>query len=388
LKSEASSRRTPATRPALLWCGALAAIAAFLAFGLHHLPDELSDFEVYWRAAVRTLRSEPLYRVTDAHWRFKYLPGFAVLVAPVGMLSLASAKAVWFVFSAALVPALIALSIALLPQQRRSTRTLAFVAVIAMGKFLANDLGLGQVNVLFADIVCGAILATQRGRDLAAGVLIVLATAVKPYAVVFLPWLAVTRGRRALAAGAAAFVVLLALPLVFYGVAPTVELHREWWKTVTESTASTLTNPDNMSLSGMFSKWLGAGAAASSATIVTSAALVVLAVLVIALGRRLPRREPLEGALLLTLIPLLSPQGWDYVFLIATPAVVLFANYDDRLPSPLRWTTWIAVLVAGLSIFDLMGRARYTAFMSWSVITCCFLVVTAALALLRGRRIV
>jgi len=115
---------------------------------------------------------------------------------------------------------------------------------------------------------------------------------------------------------------------------------------------------------------------------------VILALFVIARGGRLRKPEMLEGALLLTLIPLLSPQGWDYVFLIATPAVVLFANYGDSLPSWLRWSTWVAVLVVGLSIFDLMGRARYTTFMSWSVITVCFLVLIAALALLRERRIV
>ena len=39
-----------------------------------------------------------------------------------------------------------------------------------------------------------------------------------------------------------------------------------------------------------------------------------------------------RGRLLLTLIPLLSPQGWDYVFLVSTPAIMLLVNYEDRLP--------------------------------------------------------
>src|SRR5690606_16561849 len=104
-------------------------------------------------------------------------------------------------------------------------------------------------------------------------------------------------------------------------------------------------------------------------------------------GRGVAHPEVLEGALLLTLIPLISPQGWDYVFLIATPAVALFANYDDRLPAAVRWTTWAAVATIGLSLFDLMGRERYAAFMSWSVITLCFLVLVGALVTLRARRI-
>ena len=54
--------------------------------------------------------------------------------------------------------------------------------------------------------------------------------------------------------------------------------------------------------------------------------------------------ELLEGAFLLTLMPLLSPQGWDYVFLIATPAVALVVNDEDRLPQPLRALTIVALL--------------------------------------------
>ena len=94
-----------------------------------------------------------------------------------------------------------------------------------------------------------------------------------------------------------------------------------------------------------------------------------------------------EGALLLTLMPLLSPQGWDYVFLIATPAIVFLANYQDRLPRPLRVLTIAAVATIGFSLFDLMGRAAYHAFMRLSFISLCYFVVIAALATLRLRKI-
>src|SRR5207253_1724048 len=100
-----------------------------------------------------------------------------------------------------------------------------------------------------------------------------------------------------------------------------------------------------------------------------------------------PQPVPLEGALLLTLIPLLSPQGWDYVLLLSTPAVMFIVNYDARLPAGLRYATIAALTVVALSIFDLMGRAAYARFMALSVITVCYLVAIAALAVLRLRRI-
>ena len=91
--------------------------------------------------------------------------------------------------------------------------------------------------------------------------------------------------------------------------------------------------------------------------------------------------------MLLTLMPLLSPQGWHYVFLIATPAIVYLANYEDLLPRPLRVLTIAAVAAIGFSLFDLMGRAAYSTFMRLSIISLCFFVVLAALATLRLRKI-
>jgi hypothetical protein len=90
---------------------------------------------------------------------------------------------------------------------------------------------------------------------------------------------------------------------------------------------------------------------------------------------------------LLTAIPFLSPQGWDYVLLLATPAVMLLAAYEHRLPGSARWLTLAALAGVGLSIYDLMGRTAYHAFMNASGITLCFFVVIAALTLLRARHV-
>jgi uncharacterized membrane-anchored protein len=87
------------------------------------------------------------------------------------------------------------------------------------------------------------------------------------------------------------------------------------------------------------------------------------------------------------MMPLVSPQGWDYVLLIATPAVMLVVAHEHRLPPWLRWLTVAALATIGLTIYDLMGRAAYQAFMNASGITICFFVVIAALAILRARHV-
>lgn len=363
----------------------LAAVAAIAAFGFGRLPGEMRDFEVYWTAASRALEGTRLYRAGDGHYQFKYLPAFAILTSPVALLPLAQAKAAWFTVSAGLLAVLVSLSVGMLPARRRPAWALVLVVIVAMAKFYGHELVLGQVNILFGVIATAGILALRRGHDVASAALFVLALAVKPYAAVFLPWVGLTRGRTALFAAAAGIAVLVAVPVPLYGFTGTLDLHREWWATVTQSTAPNLTNNDNVSIAGMFAKWFGAGAAATTATLLTSAAILFLMSWIVL--RRAANKQPeaLEGACLLMMIPLLSPQGWDYVFLVATPAIAMLVNYDDRLPAVLRWTMWMAILIIGLSLFDLMGRERYAVFMSWSIITVCFLVLVAALATLRRR---
>jgi hypothetical protein len=348
---------------------------------------KMPDFEVYWTAAVRARAAEPLYRVEDGHYQLKYLPAFAMIAIPVGLLPLQAAKAVWFTISILLLIALVALSLALLPEARKPAWLLVAITLVAMLKFFGHEAVLGQVNALLAVIVVLAVLAIRRGRETATGLLVALAVVVKPYAIIFLPWLMARRRTRPLAAAAAGLAAVVAAPAVVYGVQGTIELHRSWWRTVTESTAPNLTNADNVSIAAMYAKWIGPGSSAAVLTIATIALLLAAAAFVFLRRGGLKFPEGLEGALLLTCVPLLSPQGWDYVFLVSTPAIVFLANYEDRLPMPVRLLTIGAVATIGLSLYDVMGRAAYSAFMAWSVISLCYFVVIAALCALRVRAI-
>jgi hypothetical protein len=332
------------------------------------------------------VNAEPLYRASDQHYQFKYLPAFALVAAPLAALSLHAAKTVWFATSVALIIVLLALSVRLLHERRVSLRLLAASAIVVMGKFFGHELVLGQVNLLFACVAVLAFLMLRRNRDGAAGALMAMAIVVKPYALIFLPWLAGIRRWRAATVATTGVAIALALPVATYGIDGTIALHREWWTTVTSSTAPNLLNQDNVSVAAMFAKWIGPGITAERLAAGTGAALLVLAALVVGHRGGLPFPEGLEGALLLTLIPLLSPQGWDYVFLIATPAVIYLINFNDRLPLSLRVVTLTTLAVIGLSLFDVLGRANYARFMRLSIISVCFLIVVTALAALRFRR--
>jgi hypothetical protein len=376
----------PARRAVLVLLAAAALILLGVLFA-EKISRKMPDLAVYWTAAVRARAAEPLYRTEDQHYQHKYLPAFAIFAIPLGLLSLSAAKAVWFAVTIGLISALVTLSLSLIPTPRRPTWLLVTLTLLAMGKFYGHELVLGQVNALLGVLVLLALTALRRGREARAGLLIALAIVVKPYAVIFLPWLAARRRRESIAAAAIGFFGVLALPAVVYGVAGNIREHRAWWHTVTHSTPPNLTNLDNVSVAGMYAKWLGVGTTATMLTIVTLALLAALAVAVYRRRSAIAFPEGLEGSLLLTLIPLCSPQGWDYVFLLSTPAVLYLVNYLDRLPLALRVAVVAALAAIGLSLYDVLGRSAYAAFMSMSIVTVCFFVVVAGLWTIRARAI-
>jgi len=374
-------------RPAVIAIAILAGVAAFAA--ARAFPEKLSrkmpDLEVYWTAAARAHNAEPLYRPEDGHYQFKYLPAFAVLTAPAARVPLDGAKIAWFTISAMLVVVLLATSLSLLPAIARPAWWLATATLVVMLKFYAHELILGQMNLLFAVIVGSAVVALRRGRESLGGAALALALVVKPYAILFAPWIVARRRAASIAALGIGTIVLLTLPAFVYGVAGDVELHRAWWKTVTESTAPNLANADNVSIAAMWAKWIGAGGLATVLSAATGAALLATAVFVFVKRNAIQFPEGLEAALLLTSIPLLSPQGWDYVFLVATPAVMFILNYFTVLPRALRAVSAGALVLIGFTVYDIMGRTAYSTFMMRSVITVCFFAIVGALVAIRTR---
>jgi Glycosyltransferase family 87 len=362
------------------------AVVSLVAVFTTRVSRKMPDFEVYRTAGSRALAAEPLYRADDGHFQFKYLPAFAVLASPLALVPLTAAKGGWFAVSAVLMLVLLGLSVRAIPEVRRPPALLLVITFLAMAKFYAHELVLGQVNLLFAVLVVLAIVWMRSGRDAAAGVLLALAVVVKPYAVLFAPWLVTRRNRTAFAAMAAGLLVLLLLPAARYGWDGNLRLLGEWWQTVTSTTTPNLTNPDNVSLSAMFTRWMGPDSPAPILAVTTGGILLMLAAVVMAGRGSLTAPDTLEGSLLLLLIPLLSPQGWDYVLLVGTPAVMLLVNDLSSLPRGLRVATVVAIAVIGLSIYDLMGRAAYAMFMALSLITVFVVIEVAALVALRFRR--
>ena len=347
----------------------------------------MPDFEVYWRAGARAAAGEPLYRPSDGEYQFKYFPAFAVIAIPLGLIPLEVAKALWFTLSVSALAALLSLNTAVLPFRRKPKWLLIAAMVVGLGKYYAEDLVLGQINTLVALVVTCAIVALRRGREALAGAAVAVAIVLKPYALILAPWMIARRRFGAIAALVAGLAVAWALPVMVYGLDGTDALHRDWWRTVTATTAGTLLHSDNVSFASMWAKWLGSGYAATVLASASSLALLAVAGVAFLLRANVARPDGLEAGLLIAMTPLISPQGWDYVVILATTAMAYVVNDFDRLPRALRMLTIAAIAAIGLSLYDLLGRDVLYALLNLSIITLGMTVLVAALLTLRMRKL-
>lgn len=355
-------------------------------YGLVRLKrDELVDFAVPYRAAVRFLAHEPLYRQSDGHYQYKYLPTFAAIMVPFTLVPKRAAEVAWFTLTVMMAWGFVRLSIAALPDRRVSVRVLFWLVLLLNGKFLVKELAFGQFNLPVALLLLGAVIAARHNRGLVAGAAIAAAVFVKPYALVLLPWLAWTVGLRSLFVFGVVAVAGLLLPAASYGWNGNLTLLYEWYRTVADTTAPNLLGFDNVSFASMWVKWLGPGPIASRLALGSMVLAVTAGVAVMARRKRVAEPNYLEGAYFMFLVALLSPQGWDYVLLIGLPAYVCLVDRWQELSLPWQAVAAAGIFLTSFTIFDLLRRPLYMHLMQWSAVSVGAVLIAATLIRLRWR---
>ncbi len=369
----------------------LAAGSALLLFFLLRAERSMADFEVNFTAGKRLLWGETLYRSADGHFQFKYPPFAAAVYLPFSLLPLALAKGLWFLLSTSAVVSIFILAFRLL----EPPRVVRIAAPLLLARYFLRELELGQVNALITAGLMGMAWlllakepeAVRPANERKAGLLWGLACALKPYALIFLPYFGLKKRLRTLLWGGGVLVAAFSLPAAYYGWRGNLAVHKEWIQSLSRSTPPLLPSQDNVSLMGFMAKWAGQ---AGFSTLLYGLSLGFLAVFFLALvarGRLVKRNGRLEVCLLLLLIPLVSPLGWDYTFLAAAPALVLILRHWSDYPLSAR--VWLAVDlgIISLSLYDILGRSLYAKFMSISVVTMCFLAFLYYLGRLRFKRL-
>ncbi|MDD8014428.1 MAG: glycosyltransferase family 87 protein [Acidobacteriota bacterium] len=372
-----------------------AGLVLFMALFFVRGQTAMRDFEVNYTAGKRLRLAETLYREADGHYQFKYPPFSALLYLPLSFLPLASAKIIWFLVVLAASFAVFRLSYGLVRPGPDMALLTGILPPLILARFFLRELELGQINAV---ITCLLLLmaggwmrapadqARQCAHAAKTGALWAAASALKPYAFIFFPYFLIKKSRRVLACGFACLAAAFLLPSLYYGFPGNFVVHEEWIASLSKSTPALYATQDNISFFALAAKWTGdtrlAPFLAGGLILLAAAGFLHL----IAMGKGIVRAEVLECAALLTLIPLVSPLGWDYTLLSSVPAVMIVVNRFPRLPA--AWKTALIAdgLVIALSYYDLMGRARYARFMSLSVVTVNFMIILGALAYLRVKK--
>ena len=346
---------------------------------------ELIDFAVPRVAAMRFLAHERPYRPEDGHYQSKYFPAFAAHMVPFTWPPKQVAEAAWFTLTVAMTWAFLRLALHTLPERRMSMSALLWLILLLNGKFLVKELAFGQFNLPLGLLLLGAVVAAQHGRGLAAGGLIAAGVFIKPYALVLLPWLVWTQGWRPLMPFAIVVTAGLALPAVSYGWERNIALLQGWYRTVADTTAPNLLAHENISLASMWAKWLHPGPLASLLALGSAVATVGAGLFVI--QRRAVVAEPnyLEGAYFFVLIPLLSPQGWDYVLLLAIPAYMCLVDRWRETSHAWRAVAMVEFILTSFVVYDLMRRPLYFFLLNWGAGSVGAVLIAASLVRLRYR---
>lgn len=355
---------------------------------LLRVKNEMVDFEVNYQAAKRLRLGETLYRASDGHYQFKYMPFSAFLYLPLTFLPISLARGVWYgivLLSSGLV---FFLSLNLLHLDKKKSLIVGLFSFLIIARYFLRELQLGQINALITFLLLLMVWLLVRERaprdqQVSSGLFWGLATALKPYAAIFLPYFVLRKKRLALASGVVVLILALLAPSLFYGLEGNFKVLNEWQSSLRASTPSLFSSQDNISIIGFFTKWTGRQNLSFALYLIALAALGLFIFYLILRKNSVSQPILLDCFLLMALIPLISPLGWDYTLLSSVPAVMLILNHFDKYRPFWKAFLCFNFAVIALSLYDLMGREFYSFFMSLSFITINFLVLIAYLGYLR-----
>lgn len=220
----------------------------------------LIDFPVYY-AAGRSLISgrADLYSEDFALGRvmdYRYPPFFLVMLYPLWLIPYPSAAYIWLTMSALEVACAVLIVVRTFPALSK-TKTLFLIVVLAVAQYFVMVLHYGNAHLLVVALMFGSFYFVLRDQDLAGALLMSLAITIKITPVLLLPYFALKKRWKLLAAVCVFLIALNLLPSAYFGFRVNNELLASWYRHVVASQEFHEDNgPINLSLKGQLRKSL------------------------------------------------------------------------------------------------------------------------------------
>ncbi len=327
------------------------------------------DFSYYYEAAGRFLQS-PMTLYADPE--FFYPPPSVLAFLPWLVLPLPAA----YLLSQAVILAATALGLLLalrLWQEAYAetlpggTKTLLVLTGLGTAPVF-QSMKFGQIGPLLLLIGVGAVLLLQRGRPMAAALVITGGFWLKLYPILLVPL--GLRGRP-MRFGAGLVVGGVVVPLLLLAVIPLELYEMYFFEHLPARSDLTSTFALNESLAGVLTR-LGEPLAAfqhrADARIPPVASALVLGATLLGVGGlvglwlRQRLTTAAAGVSLLALVPVVSPLGWEHLYVLALP-LVLFALLVARPARP--WVRGAVGLAALVFFVPMLPQALMFASFEW-----------------------
>ncbi len=195
----------------------LAMAAYIVGLGISATLRNQGDFNVYYRAGHRALQGLAIYPPTDDD-RFIYAPIFALGFAPLAAMPRHLAQFIFFAVNAfALIEFILGAGVTLFGRERQLPASLIVLPVLLAFRFIGNNIEHGQINLPTLALITWAIIYAEEARNARAGLMLATAILIKPFAILAVLHLAISRRFRAIGWSIIAGLVLLILPIVVFG---------------------------------------------------------------------------------------------------------------------------------------------------------------------------
>lgn len=205
-----------------------------------------SDLVVFLHAGRLMLDGADLYLVPTHGYKFyRYPPLLAFFMGPLTHLPFSVSLLIWSVLSAVILSAVclvwfrVVTGVEFFRQRPQTQWVIGGITLLVTLRYVLSHFNYGQVNLfILALLVFGCVLVF-RGRPISGGMLIGISTVIKPFALPFLVWFAVSRQWRALIGVVAAGLAGLALPAVRTGVDGNLEHLAQWVRHMADTASPT-----------------------------------------------------------------------------------------------------------------------------------------------------
>ena len=364
---------------------------SFLLLFIFKIKNEMTDFEVCYRAGKRILAGENLYRLSDGHEQFKYLPFFAYLFIPFVFLPLSLAKAIWYFIVIFTYFFSLYFSYCLLPEKRKKAWVLISLTFLILAKFYGRELQLGQINCLIIFLLLLMLIKIFENKEILAGFLWAFTLPIKLYALIFLPYFIIKKKFKVILWGSIFFLIILFLPSIQYGIRGNIKLLTTWKHNLSITTPSLLGVYDNASIYALLIKWFdGREILIKILLILIFFILAFLMIYAMKIGseKRIQKPEILESSILFILIPLLSPLGWYYNYLYSILGIMILINYFELFPRILKYLLIFNLFLIGGTLYEILGKELFRLYTRLSIVTINYLSTIGFLVYLRFKKFI